>query len=145
MARQPLRSLRVPDHIWEGAMKTAKSRGESLNAVANRLLAAYGGVDAVAQPWITQPDQVLVFGRILVHAEVFDTAAAAFHYLEKPYKWDDLHDEWERLGCPQPPSLDDLEETRMLGAGTRDGELRRKHSRDEQRWTAFTDVVEAQE
>lgn len=126
-------------------MKMAKNRGESLNAVANRLLAFYGGVDATAQPWVTQPDQVLVFGRVLANAEVFESAEEAFYYMEKPYKWDDLHDEWERLGCPQPPSRDDLEEARMLGAGTRSGELRRKHSRDKQRWTAFTDVIEAQE
>lgn len=103
MARQPLRSLRVPDHIWKAAMDTARNRGESLSAVANRLLAAYGGVDAPPQPWITQPDQVLEFGERLAAAGAFDTPADALYYIDKPYKWDDEHDEWVRLGSPTPP------------------------------------------
>lgn len=145
MARQPLRSLRSPDHIWEAAMKTAKTRGESLNAAANRLLATYGGLDAPAQPWIMQRDQVLLFGRILACAEFFDTVLDAFDYVDKPYKWEDVHDEWERLGRPEPPSGDDLREALMLRGGTRASELRRKHSRDKQRWNAFLDALEAHE
>jgi len=84
-------------------MKTAGERGESLNAVTKRLLAMYGGVDMPPQPWISQPDQVLAFGHVLAEAGVIDTAADAFCYIERPYKWDDLHDEWVRLGCPCPP------------------------------------------
>jgi hypothetical protein len=105
MARQPLRSLRVPDRIWGAAMSTANNRGESLNAAINRLLAVYAGVDVPTQPWTTQPDQVLAFGRVLAAADVIDAAGDAFYYVEKPYKWDDLYDKLERLGRPWPPDL----------------------------------------
>lgn len=103
MARQPLRSLRMPDRIWDAAMTTAKDRGESLSAAANRLLAAYGGVDAPPQPWIMRPDQVIEFGHILAAAGAFDTPQDALYYIEKPHKWEDEHDEWLRLGRPSPP------------------------------------------
>lgn len=103
MARQPLRSLRVPDRIWEPAMAAAEQRGESLSAAANRFLAGYGGVDLPDQPWILSRDEVLSFGHVLAAGDAFTTPDDVLYYFEKPYKWDDLHDEWVKLGSPQPP------------------------------------------
>ncbi|GAA4428751.1 hypothetical protein GCM10023169_30230 [Georgenia halophila] len=42
---QPLRSIRVPEYIWQAAKEEAERRGESLNAAIVRLLAAYARVD----------------------------------------------------------------------------------------------------
>ena len=101
--RQPLRSLRVPDHLWDAAKAAAEGRGESVNAAVNRMLTTYAGVDVANQPWVLRPDLVPAFGRALAAANAFDTADDAFYYLEKPYKWEDLHHEWEQLGSPWPP------------------------------------------
>ncbi len=101
--RQPLRSVRVPDHLWDAAKAAAEGRGESVNAAVNRMLMAYAGVDVADQPWVLRPDLVLAFGRVLAAAGALDTVDDAFYYVEKPYKWEDLHQVWVQLGSPWPP------------------------------------------
>ena len=39
--REPLRSIRVPDDIWEAAQKVAAERGESVSEVIRRALKRY--------------------------------------------------------------------------------------------------------
>lgn len=103
MARQPLRSLRVPDHIWDAAMARAGALGESLSSAVNRFLAVYGGVDAAPALWFTDPGEVLTFGFVLSEADMLDTADDVLYYIDKPHKWDELHEEWIRLDRPRAP------------------------------------------
>jgi hypothetical protein len=52
--------------------------------------------------WYADPDQVLAFGRVLADADLLeaDTAAAAFDYIDKPFKWDPEHAIWDVSGRP---------------------------------------------
>lgn len=107
MAGQPLRSLRVPDHIWEAGKTTAYQRGESWNAAVVRLMAAYGGVDVAGEKaWLLDYHEVLSFAHILDALDWFAGVGDVLDYFDKPHKWSDLRRAWVDAGRPWPPSSD---------------------------------------
>lgn len=42
LGNTPLRSVRVPDEVWQAALEAAAKRGESLSAAIVRMLREYG-------------------------------------------------------------------------------------------------------
>lgn len=94
--------------------------------------------------WFDDGDQVLRFARILVASDAFTEPDEVVDYFEEPWKWDGEYQLWERSGCPDPPSSDDLVNARFTG-GSRRVELERKHAEESARWAVYLKLIEARD
>lgn len=94
--------------------------------------------DSPTPPWYAERRQVCDFARILADADVLTSATDALDYLDEPHHFDTEHTLWAQLAHPQPPSIDDLNEARLLGhTNPRAIALRQQHQAAGATWDTF--------